>query len=158
MVLLDDMREVFVVTEGDIKELAEKVFSIVRADSTPSAKVLFLEGELGSGKTTFTKEFAELLGIPKEDVMSPTFILKKEYPAHSPHFRKLIHVDAYRFATPEEGKFLRLEEDAQNPNTVLAIEWPARLRGIRPQMRIMFETVDDTTREVTLIYGEDAHD
>jgi tRNA A37 threonylcarbamoyladenosine biosynthesis protein TsaE len=77
--------------------------------------------------------------------------------AHSPHFRKLIHVDAYRFANKDEGKVLRLEEDRKNPNAVIAIEWPGRLGEGVPHMRILFEVVDDTTREITLLYGDDIH-
>jgi tRNA threonylcarbamoyladenosine biosynthesis protein TsaE len=152
------MREVFVISEGDVDELAEKVFIHLIGQRSDQAKVLFLEGDLGSGKTTFTKSLAALLGIPKEEVMSPTFILKKEYTAHSPHFRKLIHVDAYRFNSKDEGKVLRINEDIQNPNSVLAIEWPMRMEDIRPDLRIRFDVVDDTTREVTLLYGDDIHE
>ena len=90
------MTETFVVRVEDIPDLAERVIQVMKETSTGKAKVLFLEGDLGAGKTTFTKELASLLGIQKEEVHSPTFILKKEYPAAHVSFRKLIHVDAYK--------------------------------------------------------------
>lgn len=144
--------------EGDIKEFAEKVYGVLSAHQTPKAKVLFLQGDLGAGKTTFTKELASLLGIEKEEVLSPTFILKKEYTAHNPLFRKLVHIDAYRFAHPKEAKILQLQNDLENPNTILAIEWPEKLDTITPDVHILFETVDDTTREVTLTYKDNLHE
>ena len=72
------MKESFVVREQDLEELARKIVKTLSSTFSGQAKVLFLEGDLGTGKTTFTKEIAQVLGIEKADVHSPTFILKKE--------------------------------------------------------------------------------
>ena len=77
--------------------MAENVIKTLASESSGRAKVLFLEGDLVAGKTTFAKELASVLGVLKEDVHSPTFILKKEYKTEHPIFRKLVHIDAYRF-------------------------------------------------------------
>ncbi len=146
------MIETFVVRIEDMEDLAKKVVAILKDESTPDAKVLFLEGDLGTGKTTFTKELAHVLGIDKEEVHSPTFILKKEYKGNHVHFRKLIHVDAYRFDDKEEGNVLRLEDDIKDRQSIIAIEWPSKMHTPNPDMSLRFSVVNDDTREVTLLY------
>lgn len=133
-------------------DLAERVVQIMTEMSRPLATVLFLEGDLGAGKTTFTKELAGLLGVDKEDVHSPTFILKKEYPTTHMQFRKLVHVDAYRFLSKDEGRVLHLEDDTAKPNTVVAIEWPSNMGGVKADVILSFVVVDDDTREVSISY------
>lgn len=146
------MKETFVLGEEDLGELAEKVAGILASKERSSAAVLLLEGDLGAGKTTFTKALAEHLGIDKESVHSPTFILKKEYGAEHPHFTKLVHVDAYRFTHPDEARVLRLEEDLKDPQTVLAIEWPSKMKHIQSDAILSFEVEDETMRHITLSY------
>lgn len=132
--------------------MASRVVEFLSSLQTSRAKIVLLEGDLGAGKTTFTKELAEVLGIEKEDVHSPTFILKKEYKADHSEFRKLIHIDAYRFLSPEEGKILKLEDDIENGSTIIAIEWPEKMNCPKSDLRIIFSVVDDDTREVSLNY------
>jgi tRNA threonylcarbamoyladenosine biosynthesis protein TsaE len=144
------MKETFVVVENDISKLAHKVLEVLSKTETPRAKVIHLVGDLGAGKTTFTKELAQLIGIEKEEVNSPTFILKKEYRTQHSLFRKLIHIDAYRFNNPEEGKVLKLEDDLKESDTLVAIEWPGKMKPMRATLELFFTVVDDDTREVTL--------
>ncbi len=151
------MKETFTVSEKDMEELAHKVLHLLYTKETSKAKVLLLDGDLGSGKTTFTKELASLIGIPKEKVNSPTFILKKEYDAEHPLFKKLIHVDAYRFNTPQEGRVLRIEDDLGESDTIVAIEWPTKMKYLKADLDMSFTIIDDDTREVTLAYDE-VHD
>ena len=147
------MKEPFMVMERDLADIAKKVVDTLAASYSTSAKVLFLEGDLGAGKTTFTKALASVLGINKEDVHSPTFILKKEYKGEHDFFTKLIHIDAYRFDSPEEVKVLRLENDLSNHTTLIVIEWPSKMAGvINEDMTIAFSVVDDDTREVVINY------
>ena len=147
------MKEPFIVTERDLYEMAEKVTDTLASFSSGKAKILFLEGDLGAGKTTFAKELAAVLGVEKEEVHSPTFILKKEYKASHSFFRKLIHIDAYRFSEPKEAKVLRLENDTQDENSLIVIEWPSKLGGtIDEDMSVSFAVIDDDTREVTINY------
>lgn len=141
------------VTEADLLDIAKKVVDTLASSYSSSAKVLFLEGDLGAGKTTFTKALAEVLGITKEDVHSPTFILKKEYKSDHDFFRKLIHIDAYRFESPEEVKVLKLSNDLANHSTLIVVEWPSKLSGaINEDMTVAFTVVDEDTREVMINY------
>jgi tRNA threonylcarbamoyladenosine biosynthesis protein TsaE len=132
--------------------MAQKIVQTLASTFSGQAKVLFLEGDLGAGKTTFTKEIATVLGIEKEDVHSPTFILKKEYKGSHSFFKKLIHVDAYRFESKEEAKVLRLHDDLNNHDSLIVIEWPSRLSIKKPDMIITLSVVDDTTRKLEVSY------
>lgn len=155
------MKERFVLGVEDLPTLADKVVNILSAnlsDSKSRATVILLEGDLGAGKTTFTKELAGTLGIEKESVHSPTFILKKEYGADHPHWKKLVHVDAYRFTHPEEAKVLRLEEDLRDRNALVVIEWPSKMTYLKPDMEITFQVEDEDTREVTVEYENSNHE
>jgi tRNA threonylcarbamoyladenosine biosynthesis protein TsaE len=146
------MKESFVVQEQDLEAMAQKIIQTLASTFSGQAKVLFLEGDLGAGKTTFTKEIATVLGIEKEDVHSPTFILKKEYKGSHSFFKKLIHVDAYRFESKEEAKALKLQDDLNNHDTLIVVEWPSRLSIKKPDMIITLTVVDDTTRKLEVSY------
>lgn len=146
------MKETFVLREEDLSGLAFKVAEILLTARTPRAKVILLKGDLGAGKTTFARELAEVLGIDKNEVNSPTFVLKKEYNAQHPIFKKLIHVDAYRFNEKSEAKILGLDEDLKDESTLIAIEWPNKMPYIEPDLEIVFAVSDDTTRDIALLY------
>jgi tRNA threonylcarbamoyladenosine biosynthesis protein TsaE len=95
--------------------------------SVDRGAVILLIGDLGAGKTAFTRGLAEGLGIAPEDVSSPTFTIIQEYRGGR---LPLFHVDLYRLNDPREIDDLGLDEIAQAG--VLVIEWaeklPARLR------------------------------
>ncbi len=147
------MKEPFIVKETDLHEMARKITDTLASSSHPQSKVIFLEGDLGAGKTTFAKELAGVLGVMKDDVHSPTFILKKEYKTDHPVFKKLIHIDAYRFDDPKEAGVLNLDQDTQEEDSLIVIEWPSKLGGaIDEDMTISFSVIDDDTREVVINY------
>jgi tRNA threonylcarbamoyladenosine biosynthesis protein TsaE len=146
------MLETFVVREEDIPDLAERVLQLMEEHKAKDATVILLEGDLGAGKTTFTKEFAHALGVNKDEVHSPTFILKKEYNTTNPIFKKLIHIDAYRFNTKDESKVLHVEDDVLRGDAVIAIEWPSKMKAVSPTLTLTFTVLDDDTREVMIAY------
>lgn len=155
------MKESFVLSVEDLPALADKVVDILSSSIFPKknrATVILLDGDLGAGKTTFTKELAGALGIEKEGVHSPTFILKKEYGTPHTNWKKLVHVDAYRFTHPDEAKVLRLEDDLKDRNTLVVVEWPSRMTYLRPDMEISFQVEDEDRREITVEYESDNHE
>jgi tRNA threonylcarbamoyl adenosine modification protein YjeE len=79
--------------------------------------LLVLRGELGAGKTTFTRGLAQALGI--EGVTSPTFVISKIYPGRIP----LVHVDAYRLIGNELALFDDLDLESRIPQSITVIEW-----------------------------------
>ena len=83
--------------------------------------VIALVGDLGAGKTAFVRGLAAGLGIPPEDVASPTFTMVDEHDGRLP----LVHIDLYRLE-PGEPDIGALREYAA-PSAVTAIEWFERL-------------------------------
>lgn len=147
------MKEPFIVTLPDLKDFAASIVRTLSSSQKRQAKIIFLEGDLGAGKTTFTKHVAHELGIDQDEVSSPTFILKRTYKTEHDFFRKLIHIDAYRFDNPNEIKSLGLATDILDPENLIMIEWPSKLDGtIQEDMVIAFDVVDDETREITVNY------
>lgn len=107
-----------------------------------------LVGELGSGKTWFTKGIALGLGVsPKNVVTSPSFALVNEYDGEVPFY----HIDVYRLESLSEFLSAGLEEFLHCPG-VCAMEWADRWPEILPQRRIDVELIilDDRRREITL--------
>ena len=97
-------------TQSLAKKLAKNVLP---------GSVISLVGDLGTGKTTFTKGFARQMGI-KEHVTSPTFKLVSEY--HGEKY-KLNHIDAYRMNGPEDFLNIGGEEYLTSKNSITIIEW-----------------------------------
>jgi tRNA threonylcarbamoyladenosine biosynthesis protein TsaE len=87
------------------------------------ALVVGLSGHLGAGKTAFTKAVGRELGIT-EEITSPTFVIMKVYPTNHSHFKRLIHIDAYRMEEKAEMDVLKLDELESDPRSLIIIEWP----------------------------------
>jgi len=94
-------------------------------DGAPA--VLYLQGDLGTGKTTFARGFLEQLGVDTP-VRSPTYTLLELYEAGS---ISLLHLDLYRLRLPSELDELGLREWAR-PGHAWLIEWPERGIGRLP--------------------------
>ncbi len=90
----------------------------VLATAIEAGAVVWLSGEVGSGKTTFVQGFARAMGV--DYVRSPTFSLVNEYRARD---KTLIHVDCYRLRSPAEALDLDFP-DLERRATVLIVEWP----------------------------------
>ena len=96
------------------------------ASGLSAGSVVLLFGDLGAGKTAFVRGLAEGLGIPAEEVSSPTFTIMQEYRGGR---LPLYHVDLYRLDDPREVEDLGLDEIADG--AVLAIEWAEKLRDVQ---------------------------
>jgi tRNA threonylcarbamoyladenosine biosynthesis protein TsaE len=130
------------------KELA---LSLRAQDGTGArATVLALSGELGSGKTTFTKAFAAALDVNPDEITSPTFVIMKGYDISQGGFKRLIHIDAYRLEHPEQAVQIGWDGLVADPGNLILIEWPEKLGEKVPAgaKRVAFRFVDDATREI----------
>ena len=113
------------------------------------ATVIGLSGDLGSGKTAFTKALAGVYGI-HEEVLSPTFIIAKFYPLKGQKWNEFIHIDAYRIEDESELSPLRFGEMIHNPQKLIIIEWPEKLGKQYPAFActLKFKFVDETSRMI----------
>ncbi len=111
--------------------------------------IICLDGELGSGKTVFTKGIANALGIT-ESITSPTFTIIKEYDGELP----LYHMDVYRLDGNTDGTGI---EEYFTKGGVVVIEWADTIKDILPSERlhIKFKIVDENKRILILTpYGK----
>ena len=106
--------------------------------------VICLDGELGSGKTVFTKGIANALGI-EESITSPTFTIIKEYEGELP----LYHMDVYKLDGNTDGIGI---EEYFTKGGVVVIEWASTIKDILPDERldIKFKVVDENKRLLIL--------
>jgi len=118
------------------------------------AVIIFLRGDLGSGKTTFVKAVGDILGI-KETITSPTFVLEKIYKigtsaAEKSEFQNLVHIDAYRLSGGGDLESIGWGELVDNPRNIIFMEWPEMVHEKIPDdsLLIQFRFVDETTREI----------
>ena len=106
--------------------------------------IITLEGELASGKTTFTKGFGKGLGI-SQAINSPTFTISKIYEGEFP----LIHIDAYRLEGIDQDLGF---EEFFNDDWMVVIEWAQFIEKLLPSncVAIKFTVIDDETREISI--------
>ncbi len=113
--------------------------------------VIALVGQLGTGKTTFTKGFAKQMGI-KDHVTSPTFKLVSEYEGES---YKLNHIDAYRLDGPNDFLNIGGEEYLTPKNSITIIEWGDILYDLLSNkvIRVVFERIkgQEESRKIKFI-------
>ena len=115
-------------------------------DASPLAKVIHLSGELGAGKTTLVKSIASSLGIV-DPVQSPTFVFMREYDSKHKKFKKLYHIDAYRFDNKDEGDILNLES-LKSKNNLILIEWPEKMHAGVADVYLNIKHKTEDTRDI----------
>ena len=131
------MTSFFVENETALLQFGERLAGFLQAHlaANPNASlVVYLNGELGAGKTTLTRSIVKAFGH-KGNVKSPTYTLVEEYqlPTYS-----LYHFDLYRLADPEELEFMGIR-DYFLPQTLCLLEWASRGKGMIPEADIIIQ-------------------
>lgn len=131
-------------SEADTEAFAAKV-----AAAYPDGAVIALHGDLGAGKTVFSRGFARALGIT-EPVSSPTYTIIQEY--KRPDGRYFYHLDLYRISNSVSALAFGTDEYLEEPGAFALVEWPERIKEILPPgtLHIHIRHVNDTEREITL--------
>lgn len=121
----------------------------------PSKALIFLEGNLGAGKTTFVRGLLRAAGVTGA-IKSPTYSLVEEYEIGE---RKIFHFDLYRLAEPDELEWIGID-DYLNQNALCFIEWAQKGAGILPSPDLIIDLkmqqngrllkIDDKNNLITL--------
>lgn len=125
------MLEIISQSPAQTQKIAKLLAEEILKSSWPNKKALIigLQGDLGSGKTTFVQGLAKGLGI-KEKITSPTFVILKKFQIKNYNF---YHIDCYRINSPEEIKDLGLQEIINQSKNIVVIEWAERIKKILPK-------------------------
>jgi len=145
------------VNPSQTKEIAKKLArGFLKRPSRKQAFIIGLKGDLGGGKTTFLQGFGKGLGI-KGKITSPTFVIAKRFSFPSLKkikrgFKNFYHFDCYRIKNPKEILCLGFVKIVSDPQNIVAIEWPERIRKILPRsvLLVEFKFIDKKTREIMI--------
>ena len=114
--------------------------------SFTGGEVLLLEGDIGAGKTRFTKGLAKGLKI-KEAVTSPTFTIMQIYSGRL----NLYHLDMYRIQSESELIETGIYEALDDKNGITVIEWPQIAKALFDSpINVSIKIIDKNTREITV--------
>lgn len=115
-----------VTSEAETSALAHTITAQLKGGD-----IMALSGDLGAGKTTFTKGIAAALGITKT-ITSPTFAIMNVYdlPKEKNGIKTLIHIDAYRLNSPDEIRTIGAEDYLGEKNVLTVVEWPEKIQSV----------------------------
>ena len=129
----------------DTKKLGQELAKEILKRKGEAAFVVFLDGDLGTGKTTLVKEIIFALGV-KEKVKSPTFTIIEPYELNN---ENIYHVDLYRIIDPSELEIIGLREYLNESNAIIFIEWPEKSYGYLKKfdLRISLKHLSENERK-----------
>lgn len=121
------------------QKIAALLVKTILENPENSPRIFCLHGNLGAGKTTFIQGAAKALKI-KNKILSPTFVIMKDFPLSKKFaFKRFYHIDCYRIEKPEEILALGFKNIAKNPQNLIFIEWPERIKKIIPRNSVWLE-------------------
>ena len=112
--------------------------------------VVLLCGDLGAGKTVFSRGFARGLGVV-EPVSSPTYTIVQEYELAGGN--RLYHMDLYRISDEHAALGFGVDEFLSEPGAISLVEWPERISGLLPDdaVRVELKHRSETEREIRIV-------
>ncbi|WP_301099636.1 tRNA (adenosine(37)-N6)-threonylcarbamoyltransferase complex ATPase subunit type 1 TsaE [Otariodibacter sp.] len=133
---MTNKNQFYLQNEAELLKFGKSLAEVLKIslDTNDSPLVIYLNGELGAGKTTLTRSIVQSFGH-KGNVKSPTYTLVEEYPL-SPY--TLYHFDLYRLTDPEELEFMGIR-DYFRPKTLCLLEWASKGQGMIPEADLIIQ-------------------
>lgn len=132
----------------ETEQLGEKIGKKLWAGSLVS-----LNGDLGTGKTAFTRGITKSQGIDTDDVSSPTFNLMNDYSGET----DVTHFDLYRLKNEDELEDIGFYDSVNNDQKITIIEWSDKFTQSLPQdkLNVLLEYIDENQRVIFIApHGE----
>ncbi len=118
--------------------------------------IVFLEGNLGAGKTHFTKGLMAAKGFDPDEVTSPSFSLVNQYPTAK---LDIYHIDFWRLEKGAGAVFaVGLDEILESENSLVVIEWADRIgdsETIKPSVKVKIKGDGDEPRKIDILWLSD---
>ena len=132
----------------DTKKLGIELAEKIQQRKNKEAFIVFLVGDLGTGKTTLVKEIIHALGS-NDQVKSPTFTIIEPYELA---LETIYHMDLYRINDSSELESIGLEEYLNEPNAIIFIEWPENSFGYLKKfnMKISLQHLSKNERKCSI--------
>lgn len=125
-------QEFYIDNEADMVAFGERLGCAFRAQ--PRSQCVFLNGDLGAGKTTLSRGILRAFGHTGA-VKSPTYTLVEIYEFSE---RRVYHFDLYRLGDPEELEYMGIR-DYFSDGSICLIEWPERGEGVLPKPDVLID-------------------
>ena len=132
MTAQEKVEEFYIENEADMVTFGERLGHVFNSQS--KSLCVFLNGDLGAGKTTLSRGILRAFGHTGA-VKSPTYTLVEEYIFAG---RRVYHFDLYRLGDPEELEYMGIRDYFSEGNLCL-IEWPERGQGILPKSDVLID-------------------
>ena len=135
-------------------EIMEEIASLLSIQTRPG-DIFLLDGDLGAGKTTFSRGFIRARSGYTGRITSPTYLLTNEY--RTSEDDKIFHIDLYRLNGGDEEELRVLDLENVFENGIALVEWPERLVK-RPEWRLDVTLTIDLESENDRGDGDDGDD
>lgn len=137
------MKQFVISDESELADVARAIVPLIKDNP-----IVCLSGEMGAGKTTFTKVLCGQLGV-QDAMSSPTFSIVNEYRDEEDY--PIYHFDFYRVEKLEEALDIGVEEYFYSGDLCI-IEWPDMIKPLIPEkhLEISIKLVGDNSREITI--------
>lgn len=151
-------------SEKETGKIAEFLLAKAQKLSTKKAVIFSLSGDLGCGKTVFSRSIGKKLGITQK-ILSPTFVIYNQYTLKKQSFSIFYHFDLYRLVSDFEYKEIKFL-DHFTPGSVSCLEWPEnmgeamfhKLSKKTHLISLTFSYLDSTTRQISFSFPKDPKD
>tara|TARA_A100001015_G_scaffold321606_1_gene453348 strand:+ start:1277 stop:1792 length:516 start_codon:yes stop_codon:yes gene_type:complete len=128
----------------DLKKMTTLGRAIAKSLSLHNIRLVYLKGELGSGKTSFVRTVISELGV-YEVIPSPSFSIVEVYETKN---HEIVHIDMFRIDSPEAWRSGEIRSYIENEKNLIFLEWPDKSSNLPdPDLLIEFFWLDDYNPE-----------